>query len=65
MWYTNPFHIGYFLDPDYEDAYRQLVTALANWSLDKKKENLENRAVLYRERYSYLNVAREWEKEVL
>jgi len=65
LWYTNPFHIGNFLDPDPEDAYRQLVTALANWSLEKKKENLENRAILYRERYSYLNVAKQWEKEVL
>ena len=65
LWYTNPFHVGNFLDPDPEDAYRQLVTALANWSLEKKKENLESRAVLYRERYNYLNVAKEWEKEVL
>jgi len=65
LWYTNPYHIGYFLDPDPEDAYQKLVTALANWSLDKKKENLENRAVLYRERYSYLRVAEEWEKKVL
>ncbi|ACB37277.1 glycosyltransferase [Betalipothrixvirus uzonense] len=62
LWYTNPFHVGYFLDPDTEDAYQKLVIALANWSLDKKKENLENRAVLYRERYSYLNMAKEWEK---
>jgi len=65
LWYTNPFHIGYFLDPDPEDAYRQLVTALANWSLEKKKENLENRAVLYRERYNYLEIAKEWEEKVL
>jgi len=65
MWYTNPFHVGNFLDPDPEDAYQQLVTALSNWSLEKKKENLENRAVLYREKYNYLNIAREWEKRVL
>jgi len=65
LWFTNPFHVGYFLDPDPEDAYRQLVIALANWSLDKKKENLENRAILYRERYNYLNIAKEWEKQVL
>ena len=65
LWYTNLFHVGYFLDPDPEDAYQKLVTALANWSLDKKKENLENRAILYRERYSYLNVAKQWEKLVL
>jgi len=65
LWYTNLFHIGYFLDPDPEDAYQKLVTALANWSPDKKKENLKNRAVLYRERYNYLNIAKEWEKEVL
>ena len=65
IWYTNPFHVGYFLDPDPEDAYQQLVTALANWSPEKKKENLENRAVLYREKYNYLNIAREWEKRVL
>jgi len=65
LWYTNMFHVGYFLDPDPEDAYQKLVIALANWSPDKKKENLENRAVLYRERYNYLNVAKEWEKEVL
>jgi hypothetical protein len=65
LWYTNPFHVGYFLDPDVEDAYQKLVMALANWSLDKKKENLENRAVLYRERYNYLNIAKEWEKTVL
>jgi hypothetical protein len=36
--------------------------ALANWYPEKKKENLENRAVLYRERYNYLNIAKEWEK---
>jgi glycosyltransferase involved in cell wall biosynthesis len=65
LWYTNPFHVGYFLDPDPEDAYQKLVMALANWSLDKKKENLENRAILYRERYNYLNIAKEWEKLVL
>jgi len=65
LWYTNPYHVGYFLDPDPEDAYQKLVTALANWSLDKKKENLENRAVLYRERYNYLRIAEEWEKKVL
>jgi len=65
LWYTNPFHVGYFLDPDPEDAYQKLVTALANWSLDKKKENLENRAVLYRERYNYLRITEEWEKQVL
>jgi len=65
LWYTNPYHVGYFLDPDAEDAYHQLVIALANWSLEKKKENLENRAVLYRERYNYLNVTKEWEKQVL
>jgi len=62
LWYTNPFHVGYFLDPDAEDAYQKLVMALANWNLEKKKENLENRAVLYRERYNYLNIAKEWEK---
>ena len=65
LWYTNPFHIGNFLDPDPEDAYRQLVTALADWSLEKKKENLENRAILYRERYNYLEIAKQWEKGVL
>ena len=65
LWYTNQFHVGYFLDPDPEDAYRQLVTALANWSLEKKKENLKNRALLYRERYNYLRIAEEWEKRVL
>jgi len=65
LWYTNAFHVGYFLDPDPEDAYQKLVIALANWSFDKKKENLENRAVLYRERYNYLNIAKEWEKRVL
>ena len=65
LWYTNPFHVGYFIDPDPEDAYRKLVTALANWSFDKKKENLENRAILYRERYNYLRIAEEWEKRVL
>ena len=65
MWYTNPFHVGNFLDPDPEDAYQKLVIALSNWSLEKKKENLENRAVLYREKYNYLNIAREWEKRVL
>ena len=65
LWYTNQFHVGYFLDPDPEDAYQKLVTALANWSLDKKRENLENRAVLYRERYNYLRIAEEWEKRVL
>lgn len=62
LWYTNPFHVGYFLDPDAEDAYQKLVMALANWYTEKKKENLENRAVLYRERYNYLNIAKEWEK---
>jgi len=65
LWYTNLFHVGYFLDPDPEDAYQKLVTALANWSLDKKKENLENRAILYRERYNYLEIAKQWEKLVL
>jgi len=65
MWYNNPFHVGDFLDPDPEDAYQKLVIALSNWSLEKKKENLENRAVLYREKYNYLNIAREWEKRVL
>jgi glycosyltransferase involved in cell wall biosynthesis len=65
LWYTNPYHVGYFLDPDPEDAYQKLVTALANWSLDKKKENLENRAILYRERYNYLEIAKQWEKLVL
>ncbi len=65
LWYTNQFHVCYFLDPDSEDAYQKLVMALANWSLDKKKENLENRAILYRERYNYLNIAKEWEKLVL
>jgi glycosyltransferase involved in cell wall biosynthesis len=65
LWLTNPFHVGYFLDPDPEDAYRQLVTALANWSPERKKENLENRAILYREIYNYLEIAKEWEKEVL
>ena len=65
LWYTNLYHIGNFLDPDPEDAYQKLVTALANWSLDKKKENLENRAILYRERYNYLEIAKQWEKLVL
>jgi hypothetical protein len=65
LWYTNLYHIGNFLDPDPEDAYQQLVMALANWSLDKKKENLENRAILYRERYNYLEIAKQWEKLVL
>jgi len=65
LWFTNPFHVGCFLDPDPEDAYQKLVIALANWSPEKKKENLENRAVLYRERYNYLNIAKEWEKQVL
>jgi hypothetical protein len=65
LWYTNPYHVGYFLDPDPEDAYQKLVSALANWSLEKKKEDLENRAILYRERYNYLEIAKQWEKGVL
>jgi glycosyltransferase involved in cell wall biosynthesis len=65
LWYTNLYHIGNFLDPDPEDAYRQLVTALTNWSPDKKKENSETRAVLYKERYNYLEISKEWEKQVL
>ncbi|AAL27754.1 glycosyltransferase [Sulfolobus islandicus filamentous virus] len=62
LWYTNLFHVGYFLEPDYNDAYQKLVMALANWHPEKKKENLENRAILYRERYNYINIAKEWEK---
>jgi len=65
LWHTNLYHVGYFLDPDPEDAYRKLVITLSNWSVDKKKENLENRAVLYKERYNYLRIAEEWEKKVL
>ncbi|CAJ31718.1 glycosyltransferase [Betalipothrixvirus puteoliense] len=62
LWYTNPFHVGYFLDPDVEDAYQKLVMALADWTPEKKKENLEGRAILYREKYNYLEVAKMWEK---
>ncbi|CAJ31535.1 putative glycosyltransferase [Betalipothrixvirus acidiani] len=62
LWYTNPFHVGYFLDPDVEDAYQKLVMALADWTPEKKKENLEGRAILYRERYNYLEIAKMWEK---
>jgi len=65
FWYTNLYHFGYFLDPDVEDAYWKLVLALTNWSPDKKKENLETRALVYRERYNYLSISKEWEKQVL
>lgn len=64
LWYTNIKHVGFFLDPDREDAYQKLVTALENWYPEKKKENLENRALLYRERYNYLVIAKEWEKHL-
>lgn len=62
FWYTNLFHVGNFLDPDYDDAYQKLIMALADWYPEKKKENLENRAILYRERYHYMRIVEEWEK---
>lgn len=65
LWYTNPLHVGFFLDPDPNDAYEKLVTALKEWYPEKKKENLRNRALLYRERFNYINIAKEWEKHLV
>ena len=62
LWFTNPFHVGYFFDPDPDDAKNKLVEAIKDWSPERKDENLSNRAVLYRERYNYLEIARQWER---
>ena len=61
LWYSNPFHVGFFFDPDPVNALVKLKEALTNWYPEKKKENLEVRALKYRERYHYLEVAKEWE----
>lgn len=60
-WFTNPFHVGNFFEPDPEDTYAQTLLALSMQSEERDKMKVE-RAKKYREKFHYLRIAKEWEK---
>ncbi len=61
-WYTNLYHVGKFFDPDRESVLENLLTAVRNWTPERKKERLDTVAPRYREYLSVEKVVDEWEK---
>lgn len=59
-WFTNPFHVGYFFEPDLSDTYQKFVEALANWSPERKEERRKSVAARYKECFNYKAVADMW-----
>ncbi|MEM0292981.1 MAG: hypothetical protein QXV50_07190 [Fervidicoccaceae archaeon] len=60
-WFTNVYHVGNFIEPDKEDAYRKTVLALSIQDEERTKMKME-RGKKYRERFHYLRIAKFWDK---
>ncbi len=60
-WYTNLYHVGKFFEPNRESVLENLLTAVRNWTPERKKERLDTVAPRYRDYLSVEKVVDEWE----